>query len=315
MPVVAPSPSIAVPPSRPAGLPPWRLWLMAVRPFSLTASAIPVLLGTVLALPSHSFLPLPFLVALVGGVLLQIGTNLVNSYYDYRNGLDTPQNKGHIQPFLVLGWLPARSALMGGYVAFALAALGGFYLIAIRGWIIALLGVIGILGGYWYTAGPVNYKYRGLGVPLVFVLMGLLMTLGGYVVQTGRLSGSVLLASLPVACLVAAILHGNDLRDEGDDRASGVVSLTTWLGHRGAVALYDLLVAGAYATTLLNIGLGILPAWTLVVALTLPGAFHLIRRVHAGGELVIPVEPLTARLHLQFGLLLTAGTLVGVLLG
>lgn len=297
----------------PAPLPTWRIWLVAARPFSLTAAVMPVLIGTALGAADGSFYPFLFLLALTGGVLLQVGTNLVNSCYDYLNGLDTAQNKAHNQPALVLGWMQPETMLKGSYVVFLLAVLIGLYLVAVRGWLIVLLGIVGLLGGFWYTAKPVNYKYRGLGVPLVFVLMGVLMVLGAYAVQTGRVAWATVMASLPISCLVAAILHANDLRDLHDDRQAGITTLASLIGTRRGVWLYDALIAGAYLTVAVNVILGLFPVWTLAVLVTLPEAFRLIRRVHEGGERIILAEPLTARLHMLFGLILTAGVLASLL--
>ena len=304
----APAPAPILPP-----LPTWRVWAVAARPFSLTASVIPVLVGTALSATGGHFHPVLFLLALVSGVLLQVGTNLVNSYYDYVNGLDTAQNKAHNQPVLVLGWMEPQTLLRGSYIVFLLAVVIGVYLVAVRGWVIAVLGIVGLLGGFWYTAKPVNYKYYGLGVPLVFILMGVLMVVGAYAVQTGHAAWAAVVASLPISCLVAAILHANDLRDLSDDRQARVTTLTTLIGTNLGAWFYDALVAGAYVTVALNVVLGLFPTWTLAVFITLPEAFRLMRRVHRGGEQTIAVEPLTARLHMLFGLILTAGVLVQLL--
>ncbi|MBE3582705.1 MAG: prenyltransferase [Limnochordaceae bacterium] len=295
-------------PARSSG---WKTWLMASRPFSLTASVIPITLGALLAVREGvSFHILWFVLALVGGTLLQVGTNFVNTYYDYMNGVDTREQKASIQPWLVLGWFSPGAVLAAGYLAFSVSALIGLYFIYVRGWLIAAIGLAGLLGGYWYTAGPVHYKYRGLGVPLVFVLMGPLETLGGYVTLAGHLSWTPIAAALPVACLVAAILHGNDLRDFETDREGGMVSLSHWLGWTASIRLYDALLAGAYVFALLNVAVGILPIWSLLVLATVPAAWQLMRRVHAGGQCIIPVEPLTAKLHMQFGLALSLSILV-----
>ncbi|MBE3577825.1 MAG: 1,4-dihydroxy-2-naphthoate octaprenyltransferase [Limnochordales bacterium] len=308
VPAPHPAPNPTLPP-----LPTWRVWLAAARPFSLTASVIPVLIGTALSVANGTFYPLLFLLALASGVLLQVGTNLVNSYYDYLNGLDNAENKAHNQPVLVLGWMQPQTMLKGSFVVFLLAVLLGVYLVAVRGWLIAVLGIIGLLGGFFYTARPVNYKYLGLGVPLVFILMGVLMVVGAYAVQTGRATWAAVVASLPISCLVAAILHANDLRDFHDDRKAKVTTLTTLIGPRRGAWFYDVLIAGAYLTVVLNVILGLFPVWTLAVFLTLPEAFRLMQRVHRGGNQIIMVEPLTARLHMLFGLILTAGVLVSLL--
>lgn len=298
-------------------LPRWQVWFLALRPWSFTASFIPVTLGAVLAGQQGSFnLPLYFL-TVAGGVLLHAGTNMVNTHYDFLAGVDTAANKGRTQPVLVLGWLQPRELLRGGYVAFALAALIGIYLTALRGWPLLALGVIGLIGGYGYTARPLAYKYQGLGVPLVFILMGPLMALGGYVVQAGSWQWLPVLVSLPVGFLVSAILHGNDLRDVDTDRDSSIRTLAHFLGA-GSGSFYIFLLLGAYLTLALLVAWGLLPGTALLALLTIPEGYKLVRMVRAGlagdQSLLGSVEPLTARLHLLFGVLLIAGIMVNLFL-
>jgi len=293
------------------------LWFLALRPWSFTASFIPVTLGAALAWQQGTFnLPL-YLLTVTGGILLHAGTNMVNTHGDFLTGVDTVANKGQTQPVLVRGWMQPGEFLRGSYVAFGLAALIGIYLTALRGWPLLALGLIGLIGGYGYTARPLAYKYQGLGVPLVFLLMGPLMALGGYVVQTGHWELLPVLASLPVGFLVAAILHGNDLRDVDSDRDSAIKTLSHFLGHR-AGDFYIFLLLGAYLTLALLVVGRVLPVMALLALLTAPEGYKLMRQVRAGlagkEELLATVEPLTARLHLLSGLLLIAGVMVNLLL-
>lgn len=291
-----------------------RAWWAVIRPFSYTAAVIPVLLGVFLAVEAGNAPLWLGLLATLGGVLLQAGTNLTNTYYDYLTGVDTPEAPSSA-PAVVKGWLAPGQALAAAYVAFILAIGIGIYLLALRGTGILLLGLLGLAGGYFYTARPVAYKYHGLGVPLVAVLMGPLMAEGGYLVQAGTWSSIPVWASLPVAFLVAAILHANDLRDMDYDRRAGVHSFATLVGTAWAERTYYLLLAGAYFSLLTLVWLGILPVFTLAAFLTLPQAWRLAQRVARGfrGQVkeLWPAEPMTAQLHLQFGVLLLAGLLLG----
>ena len=110
----------------------------------------------------------------------------------------------------------------------------GLVFIAVRGWPILAIGVVGLLGGYFYTAKPVGLKYLALGDLSVFVLMGPLMVVGAYLVMTGEYHHRVLLVSLPIGCLVTAILHANNTRDILHDRQAKVRTMANLLGHRGA---------------------------------------------------------------------------------
>ncbi|MDN5346938.1 MAG: 1,4-dihydroxy-2-naphthoate polyprenyltransferase [Clostridia bacterium] len=294
-------------------LPRWQVWFLAFRPWSFTASFIPVTLGSILAWQQGPFNLFLYLLALAGGVLLHAGTNAVNTYYDYLAGIDTVANKGKSQPFLVLGWLQPRELLWGGHLAFGLAIIIGCYLIALRGWLVLALGIIGLVGGYGYTARPLAYKYQGLGIPFVFILMGPLMVVGGYVVQTGSFGWLPVLASLPVGFLVAGILHANDLRDIEGDRDAAIKTLSHYLKD-AAQDFYYFLIWGAYLSLALLAILKVLPWAALLPLLTLPEGFKLMRMVKGGftdnPAFLEPVEPLTARLHLIFGLLLIIGLLL-----
>src|SRR5439155_11155347 len=155
-----------------------------LRPFAYTASVIPVLAGGALAAVAGQFNGLPFVAALLGAVLLHSGTNVINEIYDVRQGIDsiTSPRASHA---IVKGRVSEGSAFGLALVSFVAAVLVGFYLISVRGPAIVVLGLLGLAGGYFYTAPPFQYKYRALGVPLVFLLMGPLMVEGAFFAVTG----------------------------------------------------------------------------------------------------------------------------------
>jgi len=215
-----------------------------VRPFAYTASVIPVLAGGALAAVDGYFSWLPFLAALAGGVLLHTGTNVINEIYDVRQGIDTIMSP-RASHALLKGRLTERSAFVTAFAAFVLAGAVGVYLIALRGPSIVVLGLIGLIGGYTYTAPPFQYKYHALGVPIVFVLMGPLMVAGSYFAITGMWAPQVFVLSVPVGLLVAAILHGNEWRDISEDTRAGIVTLSSRIGRDYAHYGYLGLVLGA----------------------------------------------------------------------
>ncbi|MDI3299148.1 MAG: 1,4-dihydroxy-2-naphthoate octaprenyltransferase [Bacillota bacterium] len=294
-----------------------RDWWEIARPFSWAASVVPVLVGAAVG-ASQGFLRLPeLLVTLVGAVLLQVGTNIVNEVVDVERGVDTPETAGASRVVLE-GRLPARTAFRGGVASLVVAVLIGVWL-ALRSttWVLAL-GALGALAGYLYTAGPKGYKYLALGVPLVFLLMGPLEVLASYMVQSSRFDWLPVWTSLPVGCLVAAILHGNDMRDVALDRRAGIATLAGLAGLRASAWIYRGLVAGAYLVVLALVALRALPWSALLVLLSLPAAAGPWRHVERGladERQLLPVEPLTARLHLVFGILLALGTGLPAVLG
>ncbi len=293
----------------------FKLWLRAVRPFAYPASIIPVILGTMLALNDGYFNVLLFVLTMAGGVLLHTGTNLINDYYDYTNGIDTVDSYGS-SGVLPASLMEPKKILGGGVIALGLFLPIAIYLFAVRGPVLLILGAVGLIGGYSYTAGPVAYKYRGLGVPLVFLLMGPLMVGGTYFVQTGSFNLLVLFASLPVGCLVGAILHANEYRDIDHDSLHGIINPSILLGRKKSRFLYYLLVGSAYLIVVAMAVSGYLSVWALLTLLTVPFALKPIKVIEetARGQdsPQLPlIDVLTAQLHLQFGLLLIFGVFIG----
>jgi len=288
-----------------------------LRPFAYTASVIPVAAGGALAAVDGRFALLPFLAALAGGVLLHSGTNIVNEIYDVRQGIDTiiSPRASHA---IVKGRMSERGAFVFAGLAFVLAVVVGVYLLALRGPAIIALGLLGLVGGYGYTAPPLQYKYRALGVPLVFVLMGPLMVVGSYFAVTGVWSVVALILSVPVGLLVAAILHGNEWRDISEDTRAGIVTLSSRLGKEWAHYSYVALVLGAYISLGLAVAFALLPPATLVAILSLPFLAQVVRSAELGAtgqaRAIAMIDLQTARLHLAFGGLLVAGILLSGLM-
>lgn len=289
---------------------PWRDWLEIARPFSLTASIVPVLVGGALAWQEGRLTAWAFGLALLAALLVQAGTNMVNEAYDVLNGVDRPDSP-RASRVVVEGRMAPGTALRGAAVVFALAGLGGLALVWLRGLPMLIIGLVAIATGYYYTAPPLHYKYRALGVPGVFVLMGPLHVLGAYVAAAGPLSLRAVLAGIPVGFLVAAILHGNELRDLEDDSKGPFRTLTSVIGRPAAAWLYVAMMVGAYGTLLALVALGTLPWPALATLATAPAALRNARRALDGGrgklESLTWLDVTTARLHLQFGLLMAAG--------
>jgi len=297
---------------------PLAVWLQAVRAFSFPAAIVPVAVGTVLA--AHFDGPVawwlvPFVA--VASVLMQAGTNLVSDYFDYLKGVDKDYTYGS-SGVLTAGLLSPTQVLVGGFAVFAVACGIGLLFIALRGWPILLLGLVGLLGGIFYTARPVGYKYLALGDALVFTLMGPLMVIGSYFVLTDSYSHSVLIVSLPVGCLVAAILHANNMRDIQHDRDAQVRTVASLLGHNRSRLEYYALVGGAYVAVVGMILGGLVGPWGLLVFVTAPLAFKNFRRVvHSRPqqpESIATLDVQTAQLHLAFGLVFATAILLGALL-
>lgn len=291
------------------------LLLTAARAYAFPASVVPVLLGSVYAWYARGvFLPGHFLLALLAGMLFHVAANLLNDYYDYRYGVDREGALGG-SGLLVAGTMTPRQFAIGAWACLAAGTVIGIYFACRYGAPILALGAAGFLGAVFYTATPCGLKYHALGEPLVFLMMGVGMVLGGWMTQGGAADARACAVSLPVSFLVAAILQANDTRDIPGDRSSGVRTLSVLLGAKGARRFYYLLLGAAYASLGALVALRLVPPASLLALASLPLAWRLCARLRAftgeGGERLERAAEETAALHLAFGLLMTAGIAVG----
>ena len=288
-------------------------WFRLARPFSLTAAAVPVLFGTALAFKDGAFSWGPFLAMLAGSLLIQAATNMFNEFYDEKRGLDTATAVG-IAGSIVQGRVHARSVLIGALVCYTLALLCGVYLILVGGWPILVLGCLSALGGYLYSAGPRPIAYTPASEAAVFLFMGVLIVVIAYAVQNPDVFPLyVPLAALPIGGPVAAILLANNIRDLISDRRGGRRTLPIVLGRELAVLIYRVLLIEAYVAVAALMAFGVVPPECALVLLSATMAIRLSRDIaqFTTPQRLDPVVKRTAGLHLIFGLLYTAGILVG----
>lgn len=256
------------------------LWLHAARPHTLPAAAAPVLAGGGLALADDAFAPLPFVAALAGAGLLQVGANVANDYFDGVRGADREKRGGFVRvtgsslvpPERVRRWMAAT---------FALALVPGGYLVWVGGWPVLAIGLAGIAAAIAYTGGPWPYGYHGLGELFTFVFFGLVAVAGTHYVQSLRLSAGALLAGAGVGAHCTAILVVNNLRDRETDARAGKRTLAVRLGAEGTRSLYvQLLVLSALVplvgATALGWSPGAMAAWAATAAAA-PSARSVLR--------------------------------------
>jgi len=288
-----------------------RAWLLAARPKTLPAAVAPVLVGIALAIRDGGFRLLPALAALVGALLLQIGVNLANDYFDHQRGVDTAERLGPVR-VTQSGLLPPERVRRGMIYTFVLASLAGLYLIAVGGWPIIVIGMASILAALAYSGGPFPLGSHGLGDLFVFIFFGLVAVGGTYYVQTSALTPFVMIAATPVGLLITNILVVNNLRDiEGDARANKQ-TLAVLLGDRGTRAEYLLLAGLAYLIPLALSFTATLSPWILLPWLTLPLIIRQGRRIAAGlsGRPLNDVLAATAQIALLFSLLFALGLIL-----
>ena len=253
-----------------------------------------------------------FLLALIGTLFLQSAANLINEYADYRRGADRLKQAG--QGMIIKRKILEPAIVCAGAILTTLAGcLIGLYLLAQSGPLLWIIGVGGVLVAITYTAGPFPLAYNGLGEIAVAIFMGPAIVVGAYYVMSPAVSqariGELCLISLPVAFMVAAILHANNIRDMDADRAANKRTLAVIFGLRFARAEFIFLVLGAYVAQALVIAAGLMPPSTLLTLITLPEARRLIRIFNTSTAIPLlhQAQGRTAKLHGQVGLLLVAG--------
>ncbi len=251
----------------------------AFRPWTLYTAIFSVALGAVWALQDGCWDWLLFLLTLLGGVLLQAASNLFNTYGDYISGVDTVESALR-SPELVRGELKPKTIKWMGIWCCIITALIGCFFIYRVGWGIIVFGLIGIVFAYGYTMG-MSYKYHGLGLVFVFVLMGEIMVLGSYYVLAQTIDWQLVLVAVPNACLITAILNGNELRDYYSDKAAGIQTLSVKMGYQFSFRLYQILHIAPFVITVLLVLCKVLSPWTLLVLLTIPKLVLLIKNTYA----------------------------------
>lgn len=207
-----------------------KIWIKAARPQTLPAAFVPVCVGTTLAIHDHRFSLAPTLVALICALLIQIGTNFANDYFDFKKGADTDERIG-FERATAKGYISTTGMRNATIITMGLAFVLGLYLVWHAGWIIFWLGVLSLICGVLYTGGPFPLGYNGLGDLFVFIFFGIVAVMGTYYVNALQWSRSSFWASLAVGALSTNILVVNNLRDIEQDGPAGKNTLGVLFGE------------------------------------------------------------------------------------
>lgn len=287
---------------------PWQAWMLAARPRTLPAAIGPVLIGSGLAIRDGQFAPLAALAALAGALLLQIGINMANDYFDHARGIDTSERLGPTRVAASGLISPARLRL-GMIIVFGAAALTGVYLIAVGGWPLLAVGLAAIVAALAYSGGPFPLASYGLGDLLVFLFFGLAAVCGTYYAQARQLTWPALVAAVPPGMLITAILVVNNLRDIETDAKTGKRTLAVMLGPAGTRVEFVLLLVIAYVVPVILRLLGEVSWWGLLPLASLPLAVPLVgvMRDRVAGRALNKTLADTAQLSLVFGVLFALG--------
>jgi 1,4-dihydroxy-2-naphthoate polyprenyltransferase len=297
-----------------------KAWYQAVRPRVFTASYVPMGLAGIVAVQDGVFNLVFFILALIGTMLLQTAANLINEYADYRRGADELKEAGQGMT-IKQKILTPESIRNGAIFTTVLGCLIGLFLLSQSGNLLWIIGIGGVLVAITYTAGPFPLAYNGLGEIAVSIFMGPAIVVGAYYVMFPTVTtvriGELCLISLPIAFMVAAILHANNIRDMEADRAVNKRTLAVMFGIRFARAEYMFLVIGTYTAQIILVLMGILPVITLLTLITVPEAMKLIHIFNTSQDvsLMHQAQGRTAKLHGQIGLLIVVGWALSIIFG
>ncbi len=286
------------------------LWVSALRPRTLPASLVPVMVGSAVAAHRGGFDAGVAGLALGAAIFLQIATNLVNDWGDHVRGADDDARIGPARASQS-GAVDPRHVAMAGVTALLGAAVVGAFLIARGGWPIFWIGLASMVAAAAYTAGPFPLAYHGLGEVFVFLFFGPVAVLGTEYLQVGDLSAGGVLCSVAVGALATAIMLVNNVRDVDGDARAGKRTIVVRLGRAGGRALYVAALGVGFGIIVWGAAAGVLPTGALLAGLALPLAWAPLRAVlgRTDGPALNEALAATARVELVFGLLLAAGLL------
>jgi 1,4-dihydroxy-2-naphthoate octaprenyltransferase len=283
--------------------------MLAIRPKTLPAGAMPVVLGSALAAADGQFRPFPALVALICALGIQVATNFSNEIYDFRKGADTAERLGPTRT-VAAGIISEKKMITVSASLAGAVFLLGLYLVSIAGWPILVIGLLSLLFAWGYTGGPYPIAYSGLGDFFVFLFFGLVAVGGTYYVQAQTLTLPILLAAVAPGAFSVNILLVNNIRDIVTDRKVGKMTLPARIGGDWARRLYIALTVLAYLVPAL-LWLNHYSPWVLLSLFSAPLAFMMIRRLYASeGKELNQVLAGTGKLMTLHGLLFAAGLLV-----
>ncbi|MFW5882946.1 MAG: 1,4-dihydroxy-2-naphthoate polyprenyltransferase [Verrucomicrobiota bacterium] len=288
----------------------WKIWLLAARPKTLPAAAAPVLVGSALAAADAAFGWLPALLCLLFALLIQIGTNFANDYFDFKKGADTPERTGPTRA-VASGQVAPETMRRAAYGVLAAGFVVGCGLIPFGGWWLLGVGVAAVLCALAYTAGPLPLAYVGLGDLFVVLFFGLVAVGFTYYVQTGEFSQAAWQAGLGVGLLINNLLVVNNVRDIESDRRANKKTLAVRLGRRFSQVQYRLsgwvAALAAVGLTLQGYSVAVFGA-ALIAPLNgyLSSALHRARTPEAYGRVLAG----TSGLIIVYSLLLGGGLLV-----
>ena len=285
-------------------------WFLAIRPKTLPAAVCPVLVGSALAVQAHGFQAIPALLCLLFALLIQVGTNFANDYYDFLKGADTEERQGP-KRMTASGLISLKSMRRMTAMVFLAAFCVGLALVPYGGWWLLGVGVVSIALGYGYTAGPFPLAYLGLGEVFVMIFFGWVAVGCTYLVQAGGINAVVILAGTAVGALSTNLLVINNHRDVETDIKARKRTLAVRFGRGFSAFEYQGWFALALSCAVIIAGL-LKSFWLLLPLAVLPLGLKLCRMIGKPqtGPVYIRMLGQTAAVMVLFCLLMGIGLIL-----
>ena len=284
-----------------------KIWILAARPKTLWAAASPVIIGTAMALKSGSLHITSAVVAMLGALLIQIGTNYANDYFDYKKGTDQQDRLGPTRATQA-GLVTPSAMKTATIVVFALAVVAGVYLVWRGGLPILVIGLLSIIFGVFYTAGRYALGYTGLADLFVLIFFGPIAVGGTYYVQTLDINWTVIISGIAPGLFSVAILTVNNLRDIDGDRSAGKKTLPVRFGAGFAKTEYLLSIVLAAIIPVVLFFITNTGAYAIASLLVIPLAIPSFKKVFtARGIILNDVLATTGKLLLLYAVIFSLG--------
>lgn len=291
----------------------FKVWWHLTRPHTLTASFVPVLLGTSMALSiNHETIHFGlFFAMLIASMLIQAATNMFNEYYDYKLGLDNENSVG-IGGTIVRHGVAPKTIMAIALSFYGIAMLLGVYICAMTSWWLVAVGLVCMLIGYLYTGGPYPIAYSPFGELVSGAVMGMGIVLIAFFIQTGDVTADAVIISVPSMILVGAIMLSNNIRDIVGDTDGGRKTMAILVGRHNAVTVLAGFFIVSYIWIIVLVVIGHLTPWALLVLLSVKKPIEAIKLFRAKEKPleVMPAMKYTAQTNTIFGFLLAVGLLI-----
>ncbi|GEM_PF-1562947 len=292
-------------------------YFLATRPYVVGASLLPFTVGALFAFREGYFSWVLYVLGAISLMFIHLGSNSANDYFDYKHGIDRPGTFGSSGSRLLMnGKITLKAEKYVMIACFAVAFIFGIAVILLSTPYILIFGLAGIVGGYFYTADPVNLKYHGLSVPTIFVIYGLLITTGGYYLMARTISPDVLILSSIIGFPVTNIVLSNEIRDTDNDRQIGIKSMTILFGDIFGAWLYLAIFLLQFILLFYMILIQKISLWSLLSFLSIPFYVMIMVKLFSksrgkiDGKAIMNIDISTSNAMLIFGLGLVIGLII-----